>query len=634
MVDQRYIFEGGKRKPVISAGTLENPDMGFITLNDVISALAGQFGGGPTGQVGPQGPVPGLVQLQSPEPTPRPQQAPAAPNIAPQAPLTQPSAPSDIPWESFLRTGLEATKALGDAVTPGMNTVLGGVQTAGQALGGGPGPLIREGSLLHSEAGNLFPWLTGGDQQPDAAPTPLFTPGLPSYTEKIIQAESGGDSTARNPRSSAVGAGQFLKSTWLEFMAEVHPDTLNSLGEAGALKLREDPTYSTEATNWYAGKAVDVLDSMNKPATDTNIYLHHFLGPGGLRQLLNADPNAKAADVLDADAVKANPSVLGGGKTVQNVIDWASAKMGELDPSALAPIPRAADILPDFSEANNWFDQAAPQALDPQLVADAQLAQMLSGIGSGLSGQVSGGAELFGNLAAGAGAGAAAGKNLQLELQRDFLRQQQEYAMARGGIAADQESLMTAGRNAQQATSWQNAEDQRQFTAAIDAQGKAAKTPQIIQQSTKGLWVKHPDGTIEHVAVPDVNSPWEQITTVAQALGEDSATARKLKYDLMSQTPGTSILSYEMEVMNDLVRDGLGPAIFGEAYVEAIELAQGALSSAAVSDPKTANEQITKMVIGMLMQRMQGGDNQWILQAAQLGHPGALLLVQGGEFAE
>ena len=34
-------------------------------------------------------------------------------------------------------------------------------------------------------------------------------------TDKIVHVESGGSATAKNPLSSATGAGQFIKSTWL-----------------------------------------------------------------------------------------------------------------------------------------------------------------------------------------------------------------------------------------------------------------------------------------------------------------------------------------------------------------------------------------------------------------------------------
>ena len=48
---------------------------------------------------------------------------------------------------------------------------------------------------------------------------PLFGNGaVKAVVERIISVESGGDSNARNKRSSATGAGQFLDETWLEMI--------------------------------------------------------------------------------------------------------------------------------------------------------------------------------------------------------------------------------------------------------------------------------------------------------------------------------------------------------------------------------------------------------------------------------
>ena len=62
--------------------------------------------------------------------------------------------------------------------------------------------------------------------------THLVTNGLPSFgngavkaiVERIIVVESGGDSNARNKRSSATGAGQFLDETWMEMIGTCRPD--------------------------------------------------------------------------------------------------------------------------------------------------------------------------------------------------------------------------------------------------------------------------------------------------------------------------------------------------------------------------------------------------------------------------
>jgi len=42
--------------------------------------------------------------------------------------------------------------------------------------------------------------------------------------DSIIGAESGGDPNAKNPNSSATGAGQFISSTWLDTIKAARPD--------------------------------------------------------------------------------------------------------------------------------------------------------------------------------------------------------------------------------------------------------------------------------------------------------------------------------------------------------------------------------------------------------------------------
>src|SRR5262249_11625465 len=70
-----------------------------------------------------------------------------------------------------------------------------------------------------------------------------------------------------------------------------------------------------------------VLAKANIPITDATRYLAHFLGAGGAVRLLSAAPGSSAAAAAGPQATAANPTILGGGRTVQDVIDWANRKM-------------------------------------------------------------------------------------------------------------------------------------------------------------------------------------------------------------------------------------------------------------------------------------------------------------------
>lgn len=157
---------------------------------------------------------------------------------------------------------------------------------------------------------------------------------------KIISIESGGDSTAKNPRSSATGAGQFISGTWLRMMRAHAPELVQGKSEAEILALRNDPEISRRMVSAYASENENHLRGAGLPVNDGTIYLAHFAGAGGATKLLRAvqtgNGNASAEEILGADAVRANPFLKG--KTAKDVADWAAGKMGsakvfkEIDP--------------------------------------------------------------------------------------------------------------------------------------------------------------------------------------------------------------------------------------------------------------------------------------------------------------
>ena len=152
---------------------------------------------------------------------------------------------------------------------------------------------------------------------------------------RIIVVESGGDANAKNPKSSATGAGQFVDGTWLDMIREYRPD-LAGLDDAAVLALRTDPMLSREMVSRYAERNADMLRSKCLPVTPGTLYLSHFAGGAGAIAVLSADGDADAASVMaDADArafitrariVEANPFLRS--FTVADLRHWADRKMG------------------------------------------------------------------------------------------------------------------------------------------------------------------------------------------------------------------------------------------------------------------------------------------------------------------
>lgn len=159
---------------------------------------------------------------------------------------------------------------------------------------------------------------------------------------QIISVESGGDPNARNPRSTATGAGQFIEGTWLAMLAKHRPDITGS--RADLLALRSNADLSKEMTDAYASDNAASLRAAGLPVTPGTTYLAHFAGPQGAVGLLN-NPQASAASIMGARAVEANPFLAK--MTAADVAAWADRKMGGASAAPMSMAgPRAATPAP------------------------------------------------------------------------------------------------------------------------------------------------------------------------------------------------------------------------------------------------------------------------------------------------
>lgn len=194
-----------------------------------------------------------------------------------------------------------------------------------------------------------------------------------SIVNQIIGVESGGNPNATNPNSSAMGAGQFINSTWLDTIKTARPDLAQGKSDAELLALRSDPQLSREMTAAYAAQNGRILSQAGYEATPGNTYLAHFAGPKGAVSVLSADPSASVASVLGPDVVRANPFLAK--MTAGDLQAWANRKMG----GGAAPQPQPAQASP-AAPANGLlapqvggllqqppiFPRAAPQAQPQQ----------------------------------------------------------------------------------------------------------------------------------------------------------------------------------------------------------------------------------------------------------------------------
>lgn len=161
------------------------------------------------------------------------------------------------------------------------------------------------------------------------------TAAVAAVVERIVLVESNGDPNAKNKRSSATGAGQFLDATWLEMIRLHRPDLARGRSEKDVLELRRQPELAREiATRWVERNAA-MLSRRGLPVTPGTLYLTYFAGPAGAVAVLSVAEDADAASLLaSADAsgrttreklVSANPFL--GGFTAGDLKSWAERKM-------------------------------------------------------------------------------------------------------------------------------------------------------------------------------------------------------------------------------------------------------------------------------------------------------------------
>jgi tape measure domain-containing protein len=155
-----------------------------------------------------------------------------------------------------------------------------------------------------------------------------FGTTISKFVDHVVQAESGGRSDAKNPLSTATGLGQFIESTWLQLFKENFPDRAKGLSDAVILALRTDAQTSRQLIEAYARDNAAVLQRAGVSVDEAALQLAHFLGPGGAIKVLQAAPGTPVQGLLDQAAINANPSILGGGATVDDLIRYAQARAG------------------------------------------------------------------------------------------------------------------------------------------------------------------------------------------------------------------------------------------------------------------------------------------------------------------
>lgn len=125
----------------------------------------------------------------------------------------------------------------------------------------------------------------------------------PNILKTFAAIESGFDPMASAGTSSAKGLFQFLDSTW--------KDMLSKYGDKYGIQpgtSQFDPMANSLMGAEFIKENTKILNGVKKDVNAADLYLAHFLGPGGAKKILSADPSASAASLMPAPA-SANPTI-------------------------------------------------------------------------------------------------------------------------------------------------------------------------------------------------------------------------------------------------------------------------------------------------------------------------------------
>ncbi len=147
------------------------------------------------------------------------------------------------------------------------------------------------------------------DGKPDGKQDAASADGLTMevFLDRLMHAESGGRTTARNPRSTALGPFQFIASTWLMIANKHFTKETEGLRVDQVLALRMDMALSRRAAQIYTHQNAAYLLAQGHKATYPNLRLAFLVGPGAAVRVLAAPADAAASSLLGGSVIAANP---------------------------------------------------------------------------------------------------------------------------------------------------------------------------------------------------------------------------------------------------------------------------------------------------------------------------------------
>ena len=137
----------------------------------------------------------------------------------------------------------------------------------------------------------------------EAAPSAEFE----TFLDRLMGAESGGRNNVTNPRSTAVGAFQFIRSTFLEVVRNHFATEVAGLKDNQILALRKDTDFARRAAAAYSHDNIDQLKQNGLDPTFAQLRLAFLLGARDAARLIQTQPHKPVCEILHPAVIKANP---------------------------------------------------------------------------------------------------------------------------------------------------------------------------------------------------------------------------------------------------------------------------------------------------------------------------------------
>ena len=171
-----------------------------------------------------------------------------------------------------------------------------------------------------------------------------------AFLDRLMRAESNGRAFAANPRSTALGPFQFIKSTFIELTRRHFPEVA-PLTDEQLLALRTDHVVARRAAAIYSMESLAYLTEKGLKPSFGDLRLAYLVGPYAAARVLQAPPQTPAGDILGSQVVKANPFMRG--MSASQLIARSARDVGEhrasvaaVDDDATEPRARPIAVQP------------------------------------------------------------------------------------------------------------------------------------------------------------------------------------------------------------------------------------------------------------------------------------------------